>query len=292
MSMPPPLISVVVPSFNQAQFIGATLQSLIDQRDPALEILVVDGGSTDGSVQVIRSFERHLAWWVSESDQGQSHALNKGFARAQGDWLAWLNSDDVLLPGALSVLREHVAREPGLQWWIGGGHFLDAHGRRKTSFQPPRGLETPMQLADWRTFWFAQPSTFFSAALFRKVGGAVREDLHYAMDLELWLRLLVRAAPGIIPEAVSGYRIHEDAKTGMLTVPAELEIIAVIENALGRKALDARIRCIAADRLHFEQQFRRLERWAAPVAGPYRIMKSAIGRLHRQTGGKGRRWPP
>lgn len=274
-----PRISVVVPSFNQGRFLGETLESLFTQDDPNIEVIVVDGASTDGSVDVIRRYADRLAWWVSEGDRGQSHALNKGFARATGEWLCWLNSDDMLLPGALPALRAAVAREPQREWWIGGGHFVDKRGRSIRHYQPPIGLAAAAQLDDWRRFWFAQPSTFFSRALYDACGGQVREDLHYAMDLDLWLRFLQRAAPGFIESGLSAYRLHEAAKTAALTVPAEMEIVRLIIEVLGLDAAMARIGCIAADRLEFEQKYRRLLPYAHPFVRAYSQLKSVWLRL-------------
>jgi glycosyltransferase involved in cell wall biosynthesis len=272
-------ISIVVPSFNQAQFIGATLDSLLAQDDPDLEIIVVDGGSTDGAVDVIRRYADRITSWVSEPDRGQSDALNKGFAKATGQWLGWLNSDDMLLPGTLASLRRNIEAQPDRQWWIGGGYFIDGQGKRLRDYGPPIGLERPEQLADWREFWFAQPSTFFSRSLFDRTGGLVREDLHYAMDLELWLRLLKQCGPGIIESPFSAYRIHEAAKTGALTVAAEMEIIQVISEALGNEAVFSRVRCIAADRLDFELKYRQLLGYAQPFIKARAMLKSAWRRV-------------
>lgn len=282
---PMPRISVVVPSFNQARFLEATLQSLFGQGDADLEILVVDGGSTDGSADVIRRHQDRLAWWVSERDEGQSHALNKGFARCTGEWLCWLNSDDLLLPGALRTLRAHMAREPGARWWIGGGHFIDERGRRTRAYGAPHGLHDAAGLSDWRTHWFAQPSTFFSRALFDQAGGRVRQDLHYAMDLELWLRLLALAPPGTIGAELSAYRIHSDAKTGMLGVKAEMEIVRVLQDALGTERAMDRVACIAADRLEFERKWRRLQALVDPLARPWLRLRDAWRGLRGARGG-------
>lgn len=276
-------LSVVVPSYNQAQFLGATLESLWSQNDPALQIVVVDGGSTDGSADIIRRHADRLAWWVSEPDRGQSHALNKGFARCTGQWLCWLNSDDLLLPGALRTLRAHIAREPQARWWIGGGHFIDERGRRTRDYRAPAGLREAAQLSDWRSHWFAQPSTFFARELFDAAGGQVREDLHYAMDLALWLRLLALAPPGLIDAELSGYRIHSAAKTGMLGVKAEMEIMRVLQDALGAERAMDRVACIAADRLEFEQKWRRLQTVVDPLARPYLRLKA----LWRALAGRG-----
>jgi glycosyltransferase involved in cell wall biosynthesis len=266
-------ISAVVPSFNQAAFIGLTLESLLGQGDPDLEIIVVDGGSTDGSVDIIRRYADRLAWWVSESDKGQSHALNKGFARASGEWLCWLNSDDMLLAGALATVRANIGRAPATQWWIGGGFFIDSNGVRGRSYHPPRKLERAEQLGDWRTHWFAQPSTFFTRTLLDRAGGEFDENLHYAMDLDLWIRLLEKAPPGFIETELSAYRLHAEAKTTVLTPACESEIVRVVATRLGLEAALERVSAIAQDRMELEQKYQRLAKFARPLLGIFGPLK-------------------
>jgi glycosyltransferase involved in cell wall biosynthesis len=276
-----PLISVVVPSYNQCQFLAETLTSIFAQADVNLEVIVVDGGSTDGSVDLIKRHASQLAWWVSEPDRGQSHALNKGFAKATGDWLTWLNSDDLFLAGALLTLREKIEREPEKQWWIGGGRFIDERGRVLRHYRAPAGLVHPSQLSDWRTHWFAQPGTFFSRRLFAEAGGQVREDLRYAMDLELWLRFLAKSSPGFIDSELSAYRLHAAAKTTVLTPDCELEIVRVLTEQLGGKAALDRVALIARERMEFEQKYRRLERLLQPLIRVYSPAKRFVKTLFK-----------
>lgn len=277
MTMQAPRISIVVPSFNQAQFLAATLDSLLAQNDPALEIVLVDGGSTDGSVDVIGRYEKHLAWWTSERDRGQSDALNKGFARASGEWLGWLNSDDLLLPGALGQLREHIAREPQRQWWIGGGHFIDARERPLRPYRAPHGLAEAAQLHDWSEFWFAQPSTFFRRSLYQEAGTTIREDLHYAMDLDLWLRFLKISAPGFIDAELSVYRHHPSGKTEAASVNGEAEIVRVLAEHLGIECALGRVRNLARERNALRRAW---DRWA-PVLDP---LMAFAGKFRRRPG--------
>lgn len=266
-------ISVVVPSYNQAEFIEQTLESLLQQNAGDLEIIVVDGGSTDGCLDIIRRYADKLAYWVSEPDRGQSHALNKGFARATGRWLTWLNSDDLLLPGALSALRARMDREPEVALWIGGGWFIDAAGRNLRPYDPPVGLKQPSDLSDWRRCWFAQPGTLFTHDLYQQAGGYVDETLHYAMDLDLWLRLLKHASPGVLTEKLSGYRLHEKAKTSVLTPKAEVEIVEILMRHLGFKAVCDRVRVSAADREDYQRKLQKLESFIEPAMKLYRPIR-------------------
>ncbi|HSO26669.1 MAG TPA: glycosyltransferase, partial [Anaerolineales bacterium] len=124
-----PLVSIITPSYNQNRFLEATMRSILQQEGVRIEYIIVDGGSQDGSVETIRRYDERLAWWVSEPDRGQAEAINKGFARAQGEIVAWLNSDDLFLPGAAVAAAAALQGQPDAGFVFGDALTIDAHGR-------------------------------------------------------------------------------------------------------------------------------------------------------------------
>jgi glycosyltransferase involved in cell wall biosynthesis len=213
-----PRVTIVVPSYNQGQYLEETLRSILLQGYPDLEVIVADGGSTDGSVEVIRRHERHLAWWVSERDKGQSHAINKGFARATGAIRGYLASDDLLEPGALqAVARAFGAGAAGAAGAAPKAGWVVGHVKYRQD-----GVGAwPLRAYAEHTFadWFLhcpipQPGSFWSADLHR-LAGEFREDLHYYFDYEFWLRLrfLHGRRPAILDRQLAIYRLHPQSKT-------------------------------------------------------------------------------
>lgn len=202
-----PLITIVTPSYNQSRYLEQTIRSVLGQDYPRLEYFVMDGGSSDGSVDIIHRYEKQLAGWVSEKDRGQADAINKGFRRATGEIIAWLNSDDVYQPEAIQKAIAAFEQHPKAGIVYGNVLSIDENSR-------PFNLQTfrAYQLEDLMAFnIISQPAVFMRRAVLEKAG-LLSLDYHLLLDHHLWLRLL-RLAPAVyIPETLAAARYHAEAK--------------------------------------------------------------------------------
>jgi glycosyltransferase involved in cell wall biosynthesis len=228
---PWPRVAIVTPSYNQARFLEETIRSVLLQGYPDLEYRIVDGGSTDGSVEVIRKYEPWLASWVSEPDRGQSHAINKGFERATGEVIAWLNSDDAYLPGAIRLGVEGLKRT-GADLVYGNAVVIDDRDRVLAD------IETPPLAPDWfvtEPCRIVQAATFFGRSVFETVG-PLREDLHYALDYEYWIRLSQVGRLEHVDEPLARIRMYPGCKTGGRIFDMRRETWAVFRETGGRLA--------------------------------------------------------
>lgn len=229
---PPPTVTIVTPSFNQAHFIRATIESVLAQDYPYIEYIVMDGGSSDHTASIVAEYTGRLTW-ISEKDRGQSHAINKGFAMAKGEIVAWLNSDDVLLPGAVSLAVDAFRHAcPGIGGVYGEGYLMDREGRVTCPFPAtePFNLWKLTYLADY----VLQQSTFFRRSAVAEIGW-IDESLHYAMDWDLLIRLGKRFGLHYIPAFLGVLREYAEAKTSAGGRARIEEIRQVLERHTGLK---------------------------------------------------------
>lgn len=209
---PLPLVSIVTPSFNQAAYLEETIQSVLAQDYPRIEYIVIDGGSTDGSVDVIRKYQSSLAFWVSEQDKGQTDAINKGFDRAKGDILAWINSDDTYNPKAVGEAVLYLMENPDVAMVYADCDFIDEQGRVIGKFA---SRQTDYKKLRQGYVHIPQQTMFFRAKHWKEVG-PLDPSFYFAMDYDLWMRIAARAPIQYLPGRTwANFRIHTSSKTNV-----------------------------------------------------------------------------
>jgi glycosyltransferase involved in cell wall biosynthesis len=229
-----PKITIVTPSYNQGEFLEETIRSVLLQNYPNLEYIIIDGGSTDQSVKIIKKYEPWIDYWVSEPDCGQSHAINKGFERASGQWGNWINSDDLLAKDALLMLAGYVQETEPKTLFIGQCILTDKY--RTTERISTSNIQTFEQLIDIKNYWrngqsVAQQNVLFNLESFQAVGG-LNEENHYSMDYELWGDLLLNGNriqqvdfPVGIFRHYEGQKISDKYKTTKSLVSAAASLV-------------------------------------------------------------------
>jgi cellulose synthase/poly-beta-1,6-N-acetylglucosamine synthase-like glycosyltransferase len=210
-----PRVSIITPSFNQGPFIEETIRSVLSQGYPNLEYIVMDGGSTDETISILKKYEDSLIW-VSQKDEGQSHALNKGFRMASGAILGFLNSDDIYEPGALNTVGKYFFRHPHHAWITGRCKIIDRSGkeiRRLITLYKNAWLILPSPALLQVINFLSQPSTFWRREVYQEVGG-LDVTLSYAMEYDFWLRASRKFAFHSLPINLARFRVHAQSKSG------------------------------------------------------------------------------
>ena len=199
-----PKITIVTPNYNMGEYLEKTILTILNQEYPNLEYIIIDGGSTDDSIDIIKKYEKHLTYWESEEDQGMYHAIQKGFERGTGEIMGWLNSDDMLHPNALSTVSEIFSKFQKVQWLQG----------RPTSFDEKDRTVNVGELKSWSKYhfylgnykWVQQESTFWRRTLWEEAGSSLNLNLKYAGDFELWLRFFRHAELFSTSALIGGFR--------------------------------------------------------------------------------------
>ena len=229
-----PPISIVTPSYNQGNYLEETIHSILEQDYPDLEYIVMDGGSTDGSVDIIRKYEKRIAHWRSGQDAGQSDALRHGFEMATGDIFAWINSDDSLEPGALASVGGFFATHPEVELLYGNMNFIDAGGNRIFTAYPLLDL----RILTYENHFIPQQAMFWRRGLYEKAGG-IDPTLRFAMDFDLVVKFLREGARvAKIDQVLANFRVHPEAKSSTIRDVLEKEVNELIHRHLPAAAAE------------------------------------------------------
>jgi len=234
-------ISLVTPSYNQGRFLEETLRSVLEQDFAGLEYIVIDGGSTDQSREILQRHGDRLAYWCSEPDAGQYDAINKGFARSTGEVMGWLNSDDKHTPWTLSIVAEIFETFPEIEWlttlfplrWDARGRAVrcsQRHGFSRAAYMAGENLPTGKWYAPG---WLQQESTFWRRSLWERASGRIDTQWKVAADFELWQRFFQHAKLYAVDTPLAGFRQHGDQKTNQLKNEYQREAMDILRGAGG-----------------------------------------------------------
>lgn len=281
-----PLVSIVTPSYNQAEFLEEAIRSVLDQDYEPIEYVVVDGGSTDGSAEIVRRYADRLAWWVSEPDSGQAAALNRGFGHAHGAYLGWLNSDDTLLPGAVSAMVAELERDPALVMVYGDALYTDA-GSRQTGRLPSRPWD-PERMVRRADNHVVQPSSLWRRSAW-EAAGPLDESGYYFFDFEFFLRLSAVGPVKRLERPLSTYREHDASKTMGSGLRKADDLLRFADEFLRSERLPAALRpavrqgrssarLLAGDYLYDELQLGRARRclWGGLASYPGNLSRRNV----------------
>lgn len=225
-----PLVSIVTPSFNQGRFIEASIESVLSQDYPFIEYIVIDGGSTDNTPDILKKYGKRIKW-ISEPDKGQSDAINKGFKMAKGSILAWLNSDDTYEPGAVKTAVNHFLSHPHTAMIYGNGNEIDENGKNIGSFKNTQDFDLDVLICVFD--YILQPTVFFRKDAFESVGG-LKTELKWCMDWDLWIKIGKRYRIDYIPQLLANSRLHNSTKTSTGGLRRFNELVSLLREHSGR----------------------------------------------------------
>lgn len=259
-----PKISIVTPSFNQKIFLEQTIKSVLCQGYPNLEYVIIDGGSNDGSVEVIRNNEKHLTYWVSEKDEGHGHALNKGFSHTTGEIMGWINSDDMYTPWAFEVVSEIFSSFPHVMWIVGFNSWWNRNGAMTAASRVPKNI-FDFLLGKYQ--WIQQESVFWRRELWERAGGYINQDYKFMVDGELWTRFFLSEPLYTVDCILGGYRSYSDNRASH----HRLECLGEMDKAISKMKNNCHMDVLkTSDRLMF---LSKLNKYRIP-----RIFVSYFGR--------------
>jgi glycosyltransferase involved in cell wall biosynthesis len=201
-----PKITIVTPTFNRSDYLEETILSVIRQGYPELEYIIIDGGSTDGTVEIIKKYEPYLSYWISEPDKGMYYALQKGFDKSTGDIMAWINSDDIYNAKSLFAVAQIFSDLPDLEWIVGMPTMYNSNGICVKVSEGRRWAESRLYAGDYR--WIQQESVFWRRILWDRVGNYLNTSLKYAGDFDLWCRFFKETSLFTVSTSFGGFRSH------------------------------------------------------------------------------------
>ena len=225
-----PRISVIIPSYNQGQFLEMTLRSILNQEYPNTEIIIMDGGSTDGTVDVLKRYDRHVSYWVSEPDKGQAAAINRGMAMATGQLIGWQNSDDLYLPGFFHAVADALRRNPDGDLFFGNVYLIDDQGR---VYQESRFVPFALRELTCLGWNLSSQAVFIQRGLLARVG-PMREDISVGFDWDWFIRVgQVVSLPVLLGRSGGCYRVHPASKLSTESAARRAQIEQDIRRAHG-----------------------------------------------------------
>jgi glycosyltransferase involved in cell wall biosynthesis len=221
-----PILSIVTPCFNSGKYLEETILSVLEQNYPNLEYIIIDGGSTDNSLEIIKKYQEKLTYWISEKDQGMYDAIQKGFEKSTGEIMAWINADDLYHRKSFFIVAEIFSKFINVNWLVGASTQWDEYGRGTNVYASRKFTRYDFLMGDFK--WIQQESCFFRRALWEKAGAYIDKTLKYAGDFELWVRFFRYEQLHVVNALIGGFRIRSSNQLSLEGMPKYLEEANVV----------------------------------------------------------------